>query len=389
MKVLEFKGKMSARNKTLICLTIIFIIFIASIVTIYLANEEARDWINIHILRKSITEDDVATINLDTDKSQYVTAHDRYISVLCNGKLSIYNSYASKEAELEVSISNPICQTNGSYLVMAEKNGERLYLIEGNKILWDTKIEGKISKVNISKSGLVSIIITGTSYKSVIAVFDKTGKELFEQYLVSAIAVDTDISIDGKNLAIAKVNTGGALVESSIEITDIEKASKGGEENTAIYKYNADKDKIITDIKYQEKGQLVCIYNDSIHIINNDKESTILEFDENTQIADINLKSYIVRAEKIATGTFTSKTNIILTNIITRAETIYEVKSSIKEIKCYNEIAAINIGTEIHFIGLNGWLEKKYTSNQEAKEIVLGTQVAGIVYRDRIKIITI
>ncbi|MCI8393616.1 MAG: hypothetical protein HFJ23_07735, partial [Clostridia bacterium] len=50
--------------------------------------------------------------------------------------------------------------------------------------------------------------------------------------------------------------------------------------------------------------------------------------------------------------------------------------------------SAINLGTEIDFINLNGWLEKKYKSNQEAKSIVLGTSVAGIVYRDRIKVLT-
>jgi len=55
---------------------------------------------------------------------------------------------------------------------------------------------------------------------------------------------------------------------------------------------------------------------------------------------------------------------------------------------CYNHIIAVNLGTEIHFVNLNGWLEKKYKSSQEAKDIVLGTSVAGIVYRDRIKILT-
>ena len=75
-------------------------------------------------------------------------------------------------------------------------------------------------------------------------------------------------------------------------------------------------------------------------------------------------------------------------NILTGIETVYSINSSIKEIVSYNNITAINLGTEIHFINLNGWLEKKYTSKQEVKEIILGTSVAGIIYRDRIKILT-
>ena len=83
-----------------------------------------------------------------------------------------------------------------------------------------------------------------------------------------------------------------------------------------------------------------------------------------------------------------SQGHIILKNIITGVETIYTINSPIKELISYNEIIAINLGTEIHFINLSGTLQKRYTSKQEAKEVVLGTSVAGIVYRDRIKVFT-
>ncbi len=181
---------------------------------------------------------------------------------------------------------------------------------------------------------------------------------------------------------------GGALIESSIKIIEIEKASKGDTINSIIYKYNAESNKIITDIKYQEKGQLVCIYEDSVHIIYNDVESKILEFNKNVQIADINLKSYIVRTEEIMTGLFSTKTDIILTNIITNTENVYTINSSVRNLVNSDQTIAANLGTEVYFINLNGWLEKKYTSNQEIKEIVLGESIAGIIYRDRIKIIT-
>lgn len=145
---------------------------------------------------------------------------------------------------------------------------------------------------------------------------------------------------------------------------------------------------MIKDIKYQEKGQLVCIYEDSIHIICKDVESTYLTFNKNVQIADINLKSYIVRTEEISTGLFSSKTEIILTNIITNAETKYTIDSVVKTLISSEQTVAINLGTEVHFVNLNGWLQKKYTSNQEIKDIVIGSSIAGMIYRDKVKIIT-
>ncbi len=388
MEVLKFKGKMSLKNKVFIGLAIFIGILIISVILVYVLNSNAREWINIYILRKEIKEDDIATINLEVDKEGQIYAYDRYISILYNGKLSIYNCYANKEAELDTGISNPIYDTSNNYVTIAEASGQKVCLISGTKVLWENKIEGNISRIKVSRNGNVSVITTGTSYKSVIIIFDKSGNELFKTYLASTIAVDTDISVNGNYLSVAEVNTSGALIESSIKIIDMEKAIKGGGADSVIFKYNAEVGKIITDIKYQEKGQLVCKYDDSIHMIHDDKDTMLVEFNSHTKIADINLKSNIIRSEEVSSNLFSAKTEVILKNILTGVETKYQVDSSVKEIVSYNQISAINLGTEIHFINLNGWLEKKYVSNQEAKEIVLGTDIAGVVYRDRIKVLT-
>ena len=194
--------------------------------------------------------------------------------------------------------------------------------------------------------------------------------------------------MDGKYLAIAEIDINGAVIKSSIKIIEVEKASTGDTVNSVIFKQNADSNKMITDIKYQEKGQLLCIYDDSIHMIYQEKETTLLEFDKNVQMASIDLKSYAVRAEEISTGLFSSKTDIILTNTLSKAETTYSIDSVIKSLTSCNQVVAVNLGTEVDLINLNGWLEKKYTSTQEIKDIVLGQSIAGIVYRDRIKILT-
>ena len=133
MKILKFKGKMSLKNKILIIAAIIVGIAVAGVVVTYIVNEDAREWININVLRKEINEDDVATIKIDADKTQYIYAYDKYIVILSGGKLEIYNNYASKINELEVSISNPIFDKNGNYLTIGETNGQKVYLISERK----------------------------------------------------------------------------------------------------------------------------------------------------------------------------------------------------------------------------------------------------------------
>ena len=69
--------------------------------------------------------------------------------------------------DLETVIYQSILAQEGKYMVLAEKDGDKLYLISEGSILWDTKVEGKISGVNVNRNGYVSVIIQNTIYKSV------------------------------------------------------------------------------------------------------------------------------------------------------------------------------------------------------------------------------
>jgi len=62
---------------------------------------------------------------------------------------------------------------------------------------------------------------------------------------------------------------------------------------------------------------------------------------------------------------------------------------TIKSLQVYDSNIVINLGTEAEFINTLGWLQKKYRSKQEISNIVLGSSIAGIVYRDRVEIINL
>ena len=101
------------------------------------------------------------------------------------------------------------------------------------------------------------------------------------------------------------------------------------------------------------------------------------------------MKSSVVQAVEKNKGVFSNETDIIITNIQSKNESRYSVERTIKALKVSNSNIAINLGNEVHFIGSNGWLIKKYVSNNEINNIVLGDSIAGIVYRDKIEIIHI
>ena len=371
-----------------IAILVVIILIIISII-IYAANKPARDWIDVNIFRKQVLQDQVTTIDLKEKESSSIYAFNKYIGILSKAKLSIYSNTGNKDKELNIQISNPIWNSVNRFLVIAEENGKKLYVITDKDITWETEVEGNISQVYINKNGYVAVVITDTSYKSVIKIYNNQGKEMFNTYLSSTRAIDISISNDNKYLAIAEVDTSGTLIESSIKIISIDKASTdptNSLENT----YKCQENRLITSIKYQDKNRLVCMYTDCISEIVDGKENILIE-NQNKKVIfqSVNLNNNACTIEEKSSGLFTADSLVSIVNIDNQQTKNYTAESVTKELYTYGNIIALNLGTDIEFINTDGWLVKRYVANQEITNIVVSDSIAGIIYRDKIEIINL
>ena len=364
---------------------ITFAVFLA----LYIGNESVRLFFDKYIFRKEINEENKHIINLAYEDSENIYAYNNKIVLLVKNNLYTYNQYGKEESNLEINISNPIFASNNRFLAVAEKKGKKIYSVSGNNIVWQKELNGNISKVHVNRNGYISVVVLDTSYKNIIITFDETGKELFTTYLPSTNVIDVEISNDNKYLAFAEIDTSGTMIESKVRIIKIENA-KTDATNSFDYIYEAEKGKLITNIKYQDRNSLVCMYDNSIELINNKEVFGITSF-EDTDISyvTIDLYGYAAKVCEKSTGIFTADTQVNFVNINSKKENIYTAKGACKDIYSYDNIIAMNMGSEVHFINTNGWLEKKYISTQEIKDVVIGTGIAGIVYKDKIEIINL
>lgn len=378
-------------KKKIVILTIIIVFIVIAIITIglYSTNDKAREWIDKNIFRKEVLQDKVATIDLKENQDSNIYAFNKYIGILNKTKFSIYNSTGSQEKTLDLQISNPIWGSANRFLAIAENKGKKVYLISDKDIAWEAEVEGNISQVHVNKNGYVAVVIVDTSYKTVIKTYNPQGKELFNTYLSSTRAVDVSISNDNKYLAIAEVDTSGTMIESSIKVISIDKASTdptNSLENT----YKGEENKLITNIKYQNKNKLVCMYTDSIHQIENGEDITLID-NQNKKVIfqSVNLVNRACSIEEKSSGLFTADSLVNIVNIENHEIKQYTASSVTKELYTYGNIIAINLGTEVEFISTDGWLVKRYVANQEITNIVVSDSIAGIIYRDKIEIINL
>lgn len=395
MKLLEYKQynnldeerSLNKKKVTIAIIVVVLIIIISTISVIYISNSNFRNFMDKYILLKSVSSEDLPYINIDTEKSIYTCAYHKYIAILENSNLTLYNSSGKEVERLNIDISSPIFATQDNYLAIAEKDKQKVYLVKDKKILWEKEVEGKISRININENGYVSVIVSGTSYKSVITTYSQDGTEIFKTFLSSTVAIDVDISKDNKYLSFCEMDLSGTLIESKIKTISIEKA-KQDPSNSIMYTYEIPSNVLVTNLEYHEKDELMCACDKEIYVLKNGNMQTVTSLDQsNITFAGVKLsKSYFKVIEDIQ-GINNQNTNIEIHNTANNNAYLYTINGVAKEVYSQNGVIAVNLGTEAYFINETGWLIKKYTSTQEIKKIVVSSNIAGIIYRNRIEFI--
>lgn len=380
--------KINKRKIAIIILIVLVTIIAISLVIMYNTFTDFREWVDVNILSKQISQDSVATIDIESESSK-ICAFNKNIGVLNKNKFTIYNSSGTKDATLDIEITNPIFCASNRFLAIAEKGGQKIYVIEDKKISWEAQVEGEISQLHINKNGYVAAVISGTSYKTVINLFDNNGKSLFKKYLSTTRLADISISNDNRFLALAEVDTSGTIIQSNIKILSVEKAQTDPE-NSMIKTYQGAGNDLITNIKYQNNNRLVCMYDNSIHIIENDNDEILVKYDDQKITAtSIELNNNVVNVKEQSSGLFTADSIVNITNTENKTLKTYTTDEVTKEIYTYENIIALNLGSEIEFLNTEGWLVKRFISKQEITNLVISNSIAGIVYRDKIEIINL
>lgn len=345
-------------KRIILAILVLLIIAIGIFIYEYYRNLDFRQWCDENVLKKEIMQEDTKSIELDGDENTKVYSYEKYICVFRKKTLEFYNKMGTQSEKMELDINEAVFTTAGRYMAICENNGQKFYLICGKEKLFESEIEGNITQIKVSRNGYVALVISNTSYKSIVDVFDKDGNEIFKTNLVSSRVADICMSQDSKLLAIAEVDLSGILIQSKIQVVSIELAQNRPNE-AILYKYEAPTDKLIMNIEYQEQNKLVCMYNDGIECLQENKSTELAKF-ENRQLAftTIELNNSIVFVEEVSTGEYTADTKVKIINSETSKETEYVTKNVAKSILTSNNKIAINFGTELHIIDKNGFLVK-------------------------------
>ena len=384
----KYQRELNIRKIVITSILAIFLIAIIVIFSLYIAEESFRKWVDVNVLRKDIASENVASIDLNVDKNNQIFCYNKYICILNEKNLKLYNQSGENITDISVDINTALFSSNDKYLAIAEKNGQEFCVITDKSYSWRQKVDGEILQIYINKNGYVALVTTDTTYKSIITVYDQTGKQLMRNFLSTTRVIDVTISNDNKNVAFAEMDTSGTLIKSSVKIISIEKAQTKSDESI-IYSKEAATSKMILKVQYQDKNDLVCVYDDGINIVKDGKETEVLSKEDGITFMSGILNNNIAYIKEEQVGAFESTSKLSIVNPLNGQTSTYNFDEIAKEMYTNGNIIGVNIGTEMCFIGTNGMLIKKYTSNQEITNVMITKGLAIIIYKDRIEIVNL
>lgn len=378
----------SKSNILKIMVFFLVVLLIAFILASYLIDDEFRNQIDSRILRKEVSENSSRMIEINSDTNPSVYAYDKYIMVLSKNVLTFYNQEANVCAEVDVNITTPLVVANDKYFVLAENGGNKLYLINNMDIRWEKEIDGEIYRVSVNKNGYISVILKNTTYKSIVVVYDLEGTELFRTYLATS-AICSEISDNNQYLAIGQIDYSGTIVKSIVKLISIEEVQNKSQ-NSIVYTYESESSKILNNIKFNSKNEAICMFDSYIQKITSSTDERLYDINENSIFVDINLENDIVIIEKEATGLFSYTYQVNIKDTAGKSDNLYILENEIpKKLKVTKDFICINLVGEVRIVNASGWLMKRYTTNSEIQDIVLGSDVMGIVYHNKIEVINI
>ena len=369
-------------KKNLIIAIVIVVVAVAS--GIYIGSQDSRNAINKAIFRNETSQSECPQIVLENAKNSSVYAYGNKVAILEGNNLNIYNQEGKKEKSIEVALNQPKAAIAGNYLLLGDSNGSNVYLIQNTDLKWSKTIDGHVSIASVNTAGIAGISVSDTTYRSVIIMYDYSGKELFKYFLSKTTVTSLDISNDGKYLSFVEVETPGMSVVSRVKTISVDKAKKEPE-NAIMHTYETKDNVLIIAIRHDEE-KVVVFKDNGIYICKNGNEEKLTDLPENSGFAGIDLKDHCYKLDENSNG---RNSIITIFNTDNKSGRTYEIEDAVINISTMKDMLAINVGSKVLFINSSARPVKRYLTNENISKILLGDSIAAIIYNDTISIVKI
>ena len=128
--------------------------------------------------------------------------------------------------EISEALSEPIAETDGNYLMLADLSGNHFAACYKNgKKKYDCLVGDDIISAKVTPKGYSAVATDTDGYKGKVSVFAPSGREVYAWSSGSGYISDIDLSDNGRYLAVSQIVVDNGKTDSKIQIVDTRKST--------------------------------------------------------------------------------------------------------------------------------------------------------------------
>ena len=272
----------------------------------------------------------------------------------------------------QIQVSNPILKVNGTYILIMEKGGTRVYLFNGKKQVYVTDTTEKILTGNLSSQGDCAIVTEKKYYKGAVVVLNTSGQEIFARSFGTSSIISAAIS-DSRRLCVSLL-TVEETANSKIMFLDLDKTKED-----VVVEY---KDSIVFDLEFSNTNLYAYADDKLIALSNKGKQMWNFSYNQKT------LNKYCDDNHNVRLLMFDNNNNAELSVISASGKEKQKIKTDMIPDFCdiQDGYVLYNGGRSLYVSKLNQEAVAKYVTSRDMKSAYfLDSDNILIVYNQSIE----
>ena len=186
--------------------------------------DSAKRWFHYLSLTRS-DSGQAEAFRYDGDLSCTFAAMDGDLLVCSEHAISLYSGSGTRYINQQVSMENPVVNSNGSLAVVYDAGGSSLYILGQRSLVWTAEgLEGILS-ARLNKNGQLTVVTQAAGYRGKVTVYNAAYDPVMSVNLTSAFVMDAALSDDGRTLATLTVGQRDGAFATGLELYAMNYAS--------------------------------------------------------------------------------------------------------------------------------------------------------------------
>lgn len=204
-------------------------------------------------------EGDITTINYENGTFSDAALFEAGIAYADNDSLFLARPGSVTTMKYTLGYSSPVVETSDNYVLVYDRGGMQAVLTNSATAVAELSLDSAILTGSIGQDGRFVLVTDEQGYRTAVAVYDTSGKEVFKYQSSEYYIVSAALSPDGKTLAVLAFLQNGVALDSHVLFYNVSNGELNADATLS--------DALGIQLCYLENGTAAVLCDDGIYLV--------------------------------------------------------------------------------------------------------------------------